>query len=203
MTVLQLPPMKQEVIKMTHVREQTSTVTDAFESGMENLNSSNGNQNPDTDHGSMGSLNYTSSVSQSKPGAENDRKEAQSEVGNICGLAMSQTKVIQVSKTPEGSQAEGCDSREKEKTEGERMDTNDRSRSSHDPYTSSKDRDLDRRDRCGMKKGVGRYTLQCNDTHMLQTLGFKEHFEQRFVNLKLKLEFRSQCTTRHSQSGVK
>ena len=102
---------------------------------------------------------------------------------------MSQTKVAQVSKTPEGSQAEGCDSTEKEKTEGERMDTNDRSRSSQDPCTSNTDRDQDRRGRCGMQKEVGRYTLQCNDTHMLQTLGFKEHCEQRFVNHKLELEF--------------
>ena len=166
-----------------------SASADALDSDMKNLNSSDGNQNPDTDHGSMGSLNCTSSVSESKPGAENDRKEAQPEVGNVCGHAMSQTKVTQVSKTPEGSQAEGCDSTEKEKTEGERMDTNDRSRSSQDPYTSNTDRDQNRRGRCGMQKGAGRYTLQCTDTQMLQTLGFKEHCEQRFVDHKLKLEF--------------
>ena len=53
-----------------------SASSDALESGLENLNSSDGNQNPDTDHSSMGSLNCTSSVSESKPGAENDRKEA-------------------------------------------------------------------------------------------------------------------------------
>ena len=114
-----------------------SASADGLDSDMKNLNSSDGNQNPDTDHGSMGSLNCTSSVSESKPGAENDRKEAQPEVGNICGhamsqtkvtqveaqsevgnisgLAMSQTKVTQVSKTPEGSQAEGCGSTEKER----------------------------------------------------------------------------------------
>ena len=179
-----------------------SVSADDLESGMKNLNSSDGNQNPDTDHGSMGSLNCTSSVSESKPGAENDRKEAQSEVGNVSGHAMSQTKDTQAGKNPEGSRAEGCDRVKKERTQGEMLDTNDKSRPLQDPRTST-DRDQDIGGRYGMQ-GMAVCRLQYNDTRKLQALGFKEHCERVFANYRLELEFdhADACVVLHSTSDV-
>ena len=179
-----------------------SASADDLESGMENLNSSDGNQNPDTDRGSMGSLNCTSSVSESKPGAENDSKEAQSEVGNVSGHAMSRTNVTQAGKPPEGSRAEGCDRVKKERTQGEMLDTNDKSRPLQDPRTST-DRDQDIGGRYGMH-GMAVCRLQCNDTRKLQALGFKEHCERVFAHYRLELEFdhADACVVLHSTSDV-
>ena len=147
----------------------------------------------------MGSLNCTSSVSESKPGAENDSKEAQSEVGNVSGHAVSRTKVTQAGKNPEGSWAEGCDRVKKERTQGEMLDINDKSRPLQDPRTST-ERDQD----IGGRYGMPMCRLQCNDTRKLQALGFKEHCEEVFATYRLELEFdhADACVVLHSTSDV-